>query len=52
MARKAKPKFYDFLQRIHGITYFEYQFNLTHAQQLALQADYAVRYGTLINWNL
>lgn len=52
MSRKEKPKFYDFLKRIHSITYFEYQFDLTHAQQLALQADYAVRYGTPINWNL
>lgn len=52
MARKAKPKFYDFLKTIHGITYFDYQFNLTHTRQEALQTDYIIRYGTPINWNL
>lgn len=52
MSRKSKPKFWDFLKKIHGMTYSEYQFNLTLAQQEALQFDYIIRYGNPINWNL
>lgn len=52
MSRKSKPKFWDFLKKIHDVTYSEFQFDLTPTQQEALQTDYIIRYGTPINWNL
>lgn len=52
MSRKSKPKFWDFLKKIHGVTYSEYQFNLTPIQREAIQFDYTIRYGTPINWEL
>ena len=49
MANKGKRTFTEFLWKVYGITYSDYE-NLNDLQKKAAELDYISRYGAPIKW--